>query len=38
VAEIIARHPKIKFLTCINSVGNTLFINPEKEEVVIKPK
>lgn len=38
VAEIIAKHPKIKFLTCINSVGNTLFINPEKEEVVIKPK
>lgn len=38
VAEIIKKHPKIKFLTCINSVGNTLFINPEKEEVVIKPK
>lgn len=38
VAEIIKKHPKIKFLTCINSVWNTLFIDPEKEEVVIKPK
>ena len=38
VAAIIAKHPNVKFLTCINSVGNTLFINPEKEEVVIKPK
>jgi dihydroorotate dehydrogenase (fumarate) len=38
IAEIIKKHPNVKFLTCINSVGNTLFINPEKEEVVIKPK
>lgn len=38
MAEIIKKHPKIKFLTCINSVWNTLFIDPEKEEVVIKPK
>ena len=38
VAEIIKRHPKVKFLTCINSVWNTLFIDPEKQEVVIKTK
>ncbi len=38
VAEIIKKHPKVKFLTCINSVGNTLFIDPESESTVIHPK
>ncbi len=37
MSEIIKKY-NISFITCINSVGNTLFINPEKEEVVIKPK
>ncbi len=36
-ASIINKH-NIAFVTCINSVGNALFIDPEKEEVVIKPK
>lgn len=37
MSEIISKH-NVKFVTCINSVWNTLFIDPEKEEVVIKPK
>ncbi len=37
MAAILNKH-NIAFVTCINSVGNALFINPEKEEVVIKPK
>ncbi|MBI5072968.1 dihydroorotate oxidase [Candidatus Woesearchaeota archaeon] len=36
-ASIINKH-NIAFVTCINSVGNALFIDPEKEVVVIKPK
>ena len=28
----------IDFLTCINSIGNGLVINPETDTVVIKPK
>lgn len=38
MSEVIKKHPKVKFITCINSVGNTLIIDPEKEEVLIKPK
>lgn len=37
-AEILNRFPQVKFLSCINSVGNTLIIDTEKESVVIKPK
>ncbi len=37
VANILNKH-KVKFVSCINSVGNTLFIDPDNEEVVIKPK
>ncbi|MDD5770150.1 MAG: dihydroorotate oxidase [Candidatus Gracilibacteria bacterium] len=37
MAKIISKY-NISFITCINSVGNTLFIDPEKEQVVIKPK
>lgn len=36
-AEILNRH-KVKFVTCINSMGNGLSIDPEKEETVIRPK
>lgn len=36
MAEIVLRH-KISFVTCINSIGNTLIIDPEKESTVIKP-
>jgi len=37
MAEVLLKH-NVRFITAINSVGNTLFIDPEKEEVVIKPK
>lgn len=37
MAKIISKY-NISFITCINSVWNTLFIDPEKEQVVIKPK
>ncbi|MFA9290176.1 MAG: dihydroorotate oxidase [Solirubrobacteraceae bacterium] len=37
VAKILNQFP-LAFVTCINSVGNGLFIDAEKEEVVIKPK
>ena len=37
MAAIINQFP-IKFVTCINSIGNALFIDIEKESVVIKPK
>lgn len=37
MAEIIKKR-KIAFLNCINSLGNALVIDPEKENVVIKPK
>ena len=36
-AKLLNKAP-IKFATCINSVGNALFIDPETESVVIKPK
>ncbi len=29
---------KLAFITCINSIGNALVIDPDKESVVIKPK
>ncbi len=38
MAKVILKHPNVKFLTCINSVGNTLIIDSEKEEPLIKPK
>jgi len=34
----ILNDSKIRFATCVNSLGNGLVIDPEKEEVVIKPK
>jgi len=37
MADIIAKFP-VKFITCINSVGNTLVIDPVTETAVIKPK
>ncbi len=36
-AKLLNKAP-IQFATCINSVGNALFIDPETESVVIKPK
>ena len=37
MADLLNKH-KVRFISTINSVGNTLYIDPEKEEVVIKPK
>src|SRR3989338_10020277 len=36
-AQIIKKYP-VKFVTCINSVGNGLAIDPYKEKPLIKPK
>lgn len=37
MAEVLKRTP-VEFLSLINSVGNALVIDPERETVVIKPK
>jgi len=37
IAKVIKKYP-VKFLTCVNSVGNGLVIDPDKEKTVIKPK
>ena len=37
MSELILKYD-IKFITCINSIGNTLVIDPEKESTIIKPK
>lgn len=37
IAELIKKY-KISFITCINSIGNTLIIDPKTETPVIKPK
>lgn len=37
MATVLKKYP-ISFLSCINSVGNTLIVDGEKESPVIKPK
>lgn len=37
IANILKKYP-ISFITCINSIGNALVIDPEKEQPLIKPK
>ena len=37
-AAILNKYPLVAFVTCINSIGNALVIDIEKESVVIKPK
>lgn len=37
MAEVLKKYP-INFITCINSVGNTLIIDPETEQPMIAPK
>jgi len=37
MAELIKKY-KISFITCINSIGNTLIINPKTETTIIKPR
>ncbi|OGD98018.1 dihydroorotate oxidase [Candidatus Curtissbacteria bacterium RIFCSPLOWO2_01_FULL_38_11b] len=37
IANVIKKYP-VKFVTCINSIGNGLVIDPNKEKPLIKPK
>lgn len=37
IAVVIKKYP-VKFVTCINSIGNGLVINPHTERPLIKPK
>lgn len=37
MAKVLKKYP-VKFITCINSIGNGLVIDPKKEQAVIKPK
>jgi dihydroorotate dehydrogenase (fumarate) len=37
MADILVKYP-LDFITCINSVGNTLIIDPETQSPLIKPK
>lgn len=37
VAKVIKKYP-VKFVTCINSIGNGLAIDPKSEKPLIKPK
>lgn len=37
IAKVLRKYP-IDFVTCINSIGNGLVIDPEKEKPLIKPK
>lgn len=37
VAKVIKKYP-VKFVTCINSIGNGLAIDPKSEKTLIKPK
>lgn len=37
IADVIKKYP-VRFVTCINSVGNGLAIDPYKEKPLIKPK
>lgn len=38
IANVLKKYPIVKFITCINSIGNGLVIDPKKEAPVIKPK
>ncbi len=37
IAKVIKKYP-VKFVTCVNSIGNGLVINPYTEQPLIKPK
>lgn len=37
IANVLKKYP-VKFITCINSIGNGLVIDAKKEQAVIKPK
>jgi len=37
MADVIKKYP-VKFVTCVNAVGNGLAIDPKTEKVLIKPK
>jgi dihydroorotate dehydrogenase (fumarate) len=37
-SDVLLRYPKLSFVTCINSIGNGLVIDPISETTVIVPK
>lgn len=37
-ADVLNDFPLVKFVTCVNSIGNGLVLDAESESVVIKPK
>lgn len=37
IAKVLRKYP-IEFVTCVNSIGNGLVIDPKKERALIKPK
>jgi dihydroorotate dehydrogenase (fumarate) len=37
-ADVLRNYPKLRWVTCINSIGNGLYIDPITEETVIHPK
>lgn len=37
-ADVLNNYPKLRWVTCINSIGNGLIIDPITEETVIRPK
>lgn len=38
MADILGDFPQVSFLTCVNSIGNGLWIDVDSESTVIKPK
>lgn len=38
IASILNSYPTVKFVTCVNSLGNGLMVDVESEQVLIKPK
>lgn len=38
MATVLQRYPGLRFVTCINSLGNALMVDVDSESVVLKPK
>lgn len=38
MAAVLQRYPGLRFVTCINSLGNALVVDVDSESVVLKPK
>ena len=37
-ADVLKKYPRLKWVTCINSIGNGLVIDPIREQTIIHPK